>query len=135
MERLSTGERTVVVDRGGDARYLSTGHLIYGLDGALVAAPFDLGRLEVTGGAVSLLDNVSLSRATGALDADVAQTGALVYLPAGSEAFLADRTFVWVDRDGTEEPLAAPPRPYAFPRISPDGTRVAVDIRDQGSES
>ena len=95
VERLSTGERTVVVDRGGDARYLSTGHLIYGLDGALVAAPFDLGRLEVTGGAVSLLDNVSLSRATGALDADVAQTGVGATDISQTLAFVLTREIDW----------------------------------------
>ena len=36
----------------------------------------------------------------------------------------------WVDRDGNEEPLPAPPRAYDHPRVSPDGTRVAVDIAD-----
>ena len=39
---------------------------------------------------------------------------------------------MWVTRDGREEPLtAAPPRAYAIPRLSPDGTRVALDIRDE----
>jgi len=30
--------------------------------------------------------------------------------------------------------LAAPPRAYLYPRLSPDGTRVALDIRDQQSD-
>jgi len=41
------------------------------------------------------------------------------------------RQLVWVDRQGREEPLSAPLRAYAIPRISPDGTRVAVDARDE----
>ena len=41
------------------------------------------------------------------------------------------RTLVWVDRMGKEEPIAAPPRGYVYPRLSPDGTRVAVAAIDQ----
>ncbi len=60
----------------------------------------------------------------------VSRTGALVYVPGGEAE--AQRSLVWVTRDGREEPLtAAPPRAYAIPRLSPDGTRVALDIRDQ----
>ena len=42
---------------------------------------------------------------------------------------------MWVDRQGREEPIKAiPPRPYIPPRLSPDGTRVALDIRDQEND-
>jgi len=41
------------------------------------------------------------------------------------------RTLVWVDRAGTEQPLSAPPRAYANPRISPDGRRLAVTVEGQ----
>ena len=43
------------------------------------------------------------------------------------------RTLVWVDRQGVETPLSAslPPRAYGQPRVSPDGTRVAVVIDDE----
>jgi serine/threonine-protein kinase len=36
-----------------------------------------------------------------------------------------------VDRKGQETPISAPPRNYAFPRLSPDGTRLAIYIPDQ----
>jgi Tol biopolymer transport system component len=36
----------------------------------------------------------------------------------------------WVDRNGKIEPLAAPPRPYEWPRLSPDGQQVALEIRE-----
>ena len=38
---------------------------------------------------------------------------------------------VWVDRQGPRTPIPAPPRPYLYPRLSPDGTRVAVEVVDQ----
>ena len=37
---------------------------------------------------------------------------------------------MWVDRKGRETPLPAPARSYAIARISPDGSRIALDIRE-----
>jgi serine/threonine-protein kinase len=47
-----------------------------------------------------------------------------VYVSGGEE----DSTLVWIDRQGRERPLEAPPRRYIYPRLSPDRTRVAVNI-------
>ena len=38
------------------------------------------------------------------------------------------RTLVWVDRQGKEEALGAEPDGYSYLKISPDGTRVALEI-------
>ena len=54
----------------------------------------------------------------------------LVVAPSG-RVTVTPRTLVWVDRKGTETPLNAPPRSYTAARISPDGTKIALDIRDQ----
>ena len=129
VEQVATGERVVVVEGGSDARYLPTGHLVYALGNTLLAVPFDLDRLEVTGGPVPLVEGVTRAFATGAANADMARTGALVYVP-GEGSGGSRATMVWVDREGNEETLAAPPRDYVYPRLSPDGTRVALDVRD-----
>ena len=42
VEQVATGERTVVVEGGSDARYLPTGHLVYALGDTLLAVPFDV---------------------------------------------------------------------------------------------
>ena len=60
----------------------------------------------------------------------MAGDGTLAYL-SGAAAALAPRTLVWVDRQGRETPIPAPPRRYVYPRLSPDGTRVAVVAIDQ----
>ena len=54
-----------------------------------------------------------------------------MYVDAPAGLAGTGRTLVWVDRAGKEEPLAAPPRAYLQPRLSPDGTRVAVFSADQ----
>ncbi len=129
VEQVATGERTVVIDGGSDARYLPTGHLVYALGSTLLAVPFDVDRLEVTGGPVPLVEGVSRAASTGAANVDMARTGALVYLP-GEGAGGDVRTPVWVDRNGNEEALGIPPRSYTYARISPDGTRMTLDARD-----
>jgi serine/threonine-protein kinase len=131
VQSLDSSERKVVLRGGRDARYVETGHLVYGRSGTLLAVPFDLGRLEVTGGPVTLVESVRDSGGlTGAMHFSVSGDGkSLVYVP-GRSAF----TLVWVDRQGREDPLKAPPRIYFYPRLSPDGTRVALDTRDQESD-
>ena len=126
-QSLETGERRLLVDGGTDARYVPTGHLVYAQGGTLFAVPFDVARLEVTGGPVSLIEDVVELPATGTAQFSVSRTGSLVYVPATSSAV---RRLVWVDRDGREEPLTAEPRAYTFPRISPDGTNVALEVRE-----
>ena len=61
VEQLATGERTVVIEGGSDARYLPTGHLVYALGETLLAVPFDVERLTVTGSPVPLVEGVSLA--------------------------------------------------------------------------
>ncbi len=59
--------------------------------------------------------------ATGAANVTVAADGTLVYVPRGA-ATVAQRRLVWVDRQGQETPLPAPPRSYVYPRLSPNGS-------------
>lgn len=101
------------------------------LDGTLRAVPFGLGQLEVTGPPIPVLESV-VTKAGGAADFALARDGTLVYLSGGATGEL--RRLLWVDRMGREEPLPAPERAYIYPRISPDGTRVALSINDQGQD-
>ncbi|HET6628454.1 MAG TPA: protein kinase [Woeseiaceae bacterium] len=118
---LTTGERRTILRGGGRARYVPTGHLIYAAGGTLYAAAFDLERLELRGDAVPVVSEAGL------LDFAVSDEGTLIYQAGESDW---RRELVWVDRQGREEPLGAPLRPYVYPRLSPDGTRVALDVLD-----
>ena len=131
-QSLATGKRTVLIRGGADARYLRSGHLLYLRRGTLMAVPFDLVRLEVTGGAVALIADVmqsantpSESSESGAGQFSVSDSGSLLYLPGGMFPD-AERSLAWVDRAGKVQPLALPARAYLSPRISPDGLRVVL---------
>jgi len=117
---------------GSDARYLRSGHLVYVADNSLRAVRFDLGRLQVQGSAVPVLP--SLATIGGIVgEYDVSDDGTLVYLASGLSSNAA-RTLSLVTREGKEEPIPAPPKVYLYPRISPDGTQVAVDVREQEND-
>lgn len=57
-----------------------------------------------------------------------------MYVDAPGGVALTARTLVWVDRLGKEALLAAPPRTYLHPRLSPDGTRLAISSADEQSD-
>jgi len=126
---LRTGARKVLVRGGSDAHYVSSGHLVYGAAGTLRAVLFDLARLETRGTSVPVVPAVVTTPA-GAVDAVGARDGTLAYVPGGVAGGVP-HMLVWVDRQGRETPIAAPPRAYRHARLSPDGTRIALDVRDQ----
>src|SRR5216683_1528619 len=133
VQSVGADERRILVQVGTNPRYAHSGHLVYVKEGSLMAVPFDPQRLEVTGTAVSVVEDVLQSPTTGAAQYSISTSGSLVYVAGGVQA--AQSRLVWVSRSGAEQPLAAPPRPYRFPRISPDGRRVAVSIVDQETQS
>ncbi len=129
---LETGKRKVLMEDGADARYVSTGHLIFVRRGTLMAAPFSLDRLETTGPAVTV--NAGLMQAFNAWMADrnsgagqysVSESGSLISVSGGifPEA-VAD--LYWVDRSGRADKWTAfGTRPVGGIRLSPDGRQLA----------
>jgi serine/threonine-protein kinase len=131
--RISTGERRVLVTGGADARYLPTGHLVYALGDTLFGVAFDAASLTLFGGPVPLVQGVMRAgNQTGAANFGVSNDGMLVYVSGEAAAFR--NILVWVDRDGREEPINVPPRNYIYAQLSPDGTRVALDSRDEDND-
>ena len=122
---VSAGTRTTLL-RGTYPQLVKTGHLLFANDGAIWAVQFDAQRAQVVGSPVRVLESVATTL-YGAAEMTVSDEGTVVYARGGS---IGARTLAWVDRDGREEPLQMPPRPYIYPRISPDGGSVAVTVRD-----
>jgi Tol biopolymer transport system component len=136
---LATGEHRVLV-RGVSARYAASGHLVVvRVDGAVLAAPFDQHSLTMTGPAVPLFEGVRLKRLA-TCDVALSESGTLVYTSGETLDFnrYGTGTVVWVDRDG-EIVQVDPDWTFAVPfnpslALSPDGTRLAIDIVDETAD-
>lgn len=123
-----TGARTVLPRGGSPVDYVSE-HLVYATRGILWALPFDPSHPETPSTPVAIVRDVVTSD-SGVIDAVTARNGTLAYV-AGGAITQSTRTLVWVDRQGGETTVAVPPRAYVHPRVSPDGTRIAVFVADQ----
>jgi serine/threonine-protein kinase len=133
VQSISTGERTAVLDGAADAQYVPTGHIVYAVGNTLFGIAFNSETKRTRGGAVPLVEGVSRSGSNGVwTQFAIANDGTLAYVRGIGIAASGDaRTLVWVERDGRETPIAAPVRSYLYVDLSPDETRVALDIRDQ----
>jgi serine/threonine-protein kinase len=129
---LTTGQRQPLLPAAMQASYVDTGHLVYAASGTLFAIPFDPDTRATTGDAVPIVEQLMMIN-IGAEYA-VSRQGSFVYLTGTPTSAARMRTLVWVNRQGREEPVEAPARAYATVRISPDGTRAALDIRDRAND-
>jgi serine/threonine-protein kinase len=113
---------------GKDARYVSSGHLLFTLGGVLHAQRFDPLSLTLSGRPEAVVEDIfqSPNRGAGPAQYAVSESGTLVYVTAAASAAVA-RTVTWVDRQGHETPINARSRGYLYPRLSPDNTRIALD--------
>jgi serine/threonine-protein kinase len=123
---VETGKSRVLLEGGSIARYVSPGHLLYSRGGELLAVPFDVDRLEITGPPAPVLDGVAGDVTSGVVHFAVSGDGTLMYIPAGKESDL--RNLIWVDREGRTEKIAEISRPFLGPHLSPDGSRVALTV-------
>ena len=116
---FKTGQRKVVIQDGSCAVYSPTGHLLFLRGGALLAAPFDADRLEVTGPVTKVLDEVFFGQ-DGAVKLALSDTGVLVYVTK------RQAKLVWVDQDGKEKILTEASRGFSSVRLSPDERRLVT---------
>ena len=125
VRSLDTGEQHPIA-QGGSAQYLPTGHIVFARAGALYAVGFDTTRLAVTGAPVKVAEGIITHPDTGAAQVAISRTGTLVY--AAGDSRTAERPLLWVDRSGAARPVSDRQAPFWWPRISPDGRRIAVTI-------
>ena len=119
---LATGTRRTIVESGTFPLYAPGGYLVFFRDGALLGAPFDADRMEVTGPVGRILENLAVGTTMDAPVAALSNTGSLVYAPANA----GTARLVWVSREGVEQPITDTARRYQYPRLASDGRRTVV---------
>jgi len=132
---LPRGDRKVILRGGGDAQYLSSGHLIYTIGGNVLAVRFDPRTLEMKGGSVPVIEGVRRTTATNTTQLSVSDKGALIYLQ-GSAGAVSNTVLALADLSGKTQALPIPPAAYSNPRISPtDRNQLAVQMSDGTEQS
>ena len=120
-----------VVESSSLAMFAAPGYLLFSRGTTLLAQPFDVDRLQLSGTPVAIADQLSSSGSTDGLRTfSVSSSGVLAYHAGpGRQTQLA-----WLDRAGRELGVLGPPAEPA-PRLSPDGTRLAVSRLDPDSSA
>jgi Tol biopolymer transport system component len=139
---LRTGQARLLLEGAARAEYLPTGHVAYARpDGGLFVVPFDLGRMELRGPPVPVLDSVATVGTVFSMFS-ISREGTLA-ARLGSALNTAQRfEMVWLDRSGRETPVdtAWTFRHQEFGAnvgwaLSPDGTRLAIGLNTEAGDN
>jgi eukaryotic-like serine/threonine-protein kinase len=117
-----------VMRANSNAVYAPSGELVWWQDGHLRAQLFDLERLELTGAPRLVRSGVAFDPRSGLGMFSVAADGTLVVREGG---VVSGDELALVDRRGADLGPIGPPGNFYHPRLSPDGTKVAVDQSDE----
>ena len=122
---VATGKPKVFAAlKGIRAVGLADGQLIYvRADGAVMAAPFDVDRLEA-GAPVQVDDSVTVPASGWDVPVALSESGTLFYQHGGAVSQL-----VSVDLHGQAHPILDSAQVYLHPRLSPDGRRLAYEVQ------
>jgi DNA-binding winged helix-turn-helix (wHTH) protein len=123
------GKLRTLVENSTYGRFLASGYLVYYQRETLFAAPMDADRMELTSPAVPLVYAVSSSGDRA--DFDLSTSGTLVYRRGTARDSLPS----WLYSSGKIEPVLAKAGNYSSPRLSPDGSRLALSVIQEGKQS
>jgi Tol biopolymer transport system component len=127
LQPLDGGPRRVLVNGGGFPRLIEGGagdrtYLVFARNETLMAAPFDLKRLDVVGKAVPVIDDLA-TNASGGAHLGFSATGSIAYVSVNADA--GSRDLVWASRDGKTALAASIQTKTKLYALAPDGKRVA----------
>ena len=123
---------------GKERRLVTLCHSSFGFDARnlfyvddqrqLVSIPFDVSAGTVSGSATVVANAVGFQPSTYWAAFANAQNGTVIY---NTEVGAAQSALTWIDRSGKELGRINDPAIMDNPTLSPDGTRVALDISDE----
>src|SRR6266571_402097 len=124
---LDSSEYKLILNDDTYAIYAS-GHLLFWRDGALMAQPFDVPSLQLSGEAVPIAEQVQMNLSEVRATFSVSENGVLVFQRGTSVGSVTQ--LIWFERDGKQAGKSGEPVFGASPHISPDGQRVVAMLFD-----
>jgi dipeptidyl aminopeptidase/acylaminoacyl peptidase len=135
VSAIDGGDARRVFEQSVVARYMSPGYLLFGLGGRLLAQPFEVSRLQLSGAPIPVADSVARILDPGSPIWSVSDVGHIAYRsPSG----VGQRQLTWLDRSGTEIGKVGELDPVSIIRnisISPDGRQIALRRNGEGDSS
>jgi Tol biopolymer transport system component len=131
---LQSKDRKRVAPVNGNVRYVEPGYILFVRENSLMVQPFDTGKLETTGDAAPVAEQVFTTAGYASVAGygyfDASRNGTLAYTSGGSGSVLQ---ITWYDRSGKAVGTIGKPVDIQTPRLSPNGKMVAADRRDTQS--
>jgi Tol biopolymer transport system component len=132
---LDSNERKLLVPGGSNAMY-AQGYLLFLREQTLMAQPFDVEHLELTGDATSIAERVTIGGATGMAGGfTVSETGVLAYQTGPAEVGGNTTQLVWFDRSGKQVSVLGDQAGYLDLALAPDGGRAAVSLFERAQRT
>jgi Tol biopolymer transport system component len=123
---LDSKETKRLIGADSSVSYASPGYLLFSREGALMAQPFDVDKLQITGDPFSVVERVYYFARNAAAAFSVSDNGVLVYMTGGP-----NNQLTWFDRVGKQLGTVGSPGGIDSPfRLSPDEKRVAIARTD-----
>ena len=129
---LDGTDQLVLQGRFYAARY-AAGRLLAVRDGSLLAWKLDISSGRVAGDPVRVVDKIETDDITALPVFSISEQGTLLY-QSSTGAVGNDRHF-WMDEKGKQVSQLSEPSVYGPTRISPDGSRIAMDVIGQSGLS
>jgi len=124
---LDSNDRTFIVATSTNATWLRSGQLLFTRGSVLMAQPFDIGRLKLSGDPRPVADHIELGTAFPMASFAASPSGTLVWRHSRPTAL---SSLQWFDRSGRKLATVGEPADYSNPGLSPDDRKLAVCIRD-----
>jgi len=123
---IEDGERRVVQREAAYGLWSGRGPLLYAHAGRLFAVAFDPVRLATRSAPEVVLEGVAYSPRNGGTKVALSSSGTLLY--ASGRPTPLEMRLAWFDAEGRATRLPGAPRRFREPKLSPDGSRLAVLI-------
>jgi len=127
---LRSGARKLIGNLGTHVQFVKSGYLAHVQSGVLMASPFDVEKLEVTGSPTAIVQAVATQENDGASQFSVSHGGTLAFLSGPLQG--AHSLPVIVDFEGRATPIITDQRAYRLPRVSPDGKYLLIWLLQSG---
>jgi len=128
---LDSKEKKLVIRNASNVVYAPPRYLLFVRENTLMAQAFDLKNLTVSGDAVAIAQGIQVNPPYGRAILSVSDNGILAY--SGAPSVAEPSRLIWLDRTGKQISMVGDPGMYANPRLSPDGTNLAVVIADSST--